>query len=192
METLGFQNESQKSKRDFLLHLCEYRRVQPFAVHPAAKNDTSLNTGSQQKMNFSKWWTDFAMQQKKTQRDRCGGNVLVLSALKQTQQRQKPTISNSSLTVYTERFFFTELFRPQLFCPLKAACADVEERLLLHEETSPPQTCIFTHRLPFLCFYIFVGSAHPIRSDLDLCWRKSLSTGTTWANSLELCATQSV
>lgn len=142
------------------------REFDPFAVHPAAKNDTSLNTRCQQIMKHSKWWTDFAMQWKKAQRERFGGKVLVRSALKQTQQKQRTTMSNSSLTIYTESFFFC----PQRFCPLKAACTDVEERLLLHDKISlskfdlklpsqPPLT-LFLY-LDFFC--IFVGS------DIILC-----------------------
>ncbi len=46
--------------------------------------------------------------------------------------------------------------------------------------------------ISFFTFLYFLGSAHPIWSDLDLCWRKPLCTGTTWGNSLELGATQSV
>lgn len=138
-KTLGFQIESQVSRRD-LSAICEYQKVQPFAVRPAAINDTSLNTGCQQMMNPSKWWTDFAMQWKKAQREHCGGKVLVLSALKQTQQCQTPAWLSA-----LRGFFYSGLFRPQRFCPLKAACTDVEERLLLHDKISPSK---FDLRLP--------------------------------------------
>lgn len=75
--------------------------------------------------------------------------------------------------LHWEAFFPAGLFRPQRFYPLKAACTDVEERLLLHDKISPSK---FDLKLPgqsaltsssfffsIWLFRIFVGS------DLVLC-----------------------
>ncbi len=61
------------------------------------------------------------------------------------------------LDVYTERFFFTELFRPQLFCPLKAVCADVEEGLLLPWRN---QSTSNLHIYPQISFFMFLWGLH--------------------------------